>query len=121
MPPATEPSLDRVAVDLQRATEALTTALLGELPPGKLVEAQLARDEAFRALRTRIEAGESLGETGRAALRMALALDAELIALGQTLQQAIAAERRDLGRRRRTIAAHARRERGLARALTVKA
>jgi len=121
MPSDTKSSLDQAAVDLQRATEGLTAALLGEVAPDRLVGAQAARDEAFHALRTRIEAGERLGASGQAALRLVRELDVELIALGKTLQQAVVGERRDLARRRRTIAAHARRERGLARALTLKA
>ena len=121
MSSGTESSLDRAAVDLQRATEGLTAALLGEVSPERLVDAQAVRDEAFRALRTRIESGERLGETGQAMLQRVRELDVELIALGKTLQQAIQGERRDLSRRRRTIGAHARRERGTARALTVKA
>lgn len=121
MASGTESNVDQAAADLQRVTEELTTALLGDIKPEQLVAAQAARDQAFGALRGRVEAGERLGEAGQAALRMVRKLDVELIALGQTLQQAIQGERRDLARRRRTIAAHARRERERPRALTVKA
>jgi hypothetical protein len=121
MTSGTESNVDRAASDLQRVTEELATALLGDVMPGQLVAAHAARDQAFGALRARVEAGERLGEAGQEALRMVRELDVELIALGETLQQTIRGERRDLARRRRTIAAHARRERVLPRALTVKA
>lgn len=121
MSSGTESSVDRAAVDLQRSTEELTAALLGDVTPEQLVVAQAARDQAFGALRVRVEAGEMLGEAGQAALRLVRELDLELIALGKMLQQTIQGERRDLARRRRTIAAHGRRERGMPRALTLKA
>ncbi len=117
----TESVGDRAAADLQRATEALTAAMLRDMPAEQLVAAQNARDQAFEVLVGQIEAGEALGEAGQTALRTVRELDVELIALGRTLQDTIQGERRDLARRRRAIAAHARRERGMPRALTVKA
>ncbi|MHA7839753.1 MAG: hypothetical protein ACX98W_20000 [bacterium] len=114
-------SLDERIAELRGATERLCDCMASDAAPERLEAAQASRESLYLEVRRRVEAGEAPGEAGRVELRRILELDAEMIALGLSLQEAIQIERRDLARRRRAIRAHGQRERMAPRALTVKA
>ncbi|GEM_PF-6864255 len=113
---------DAEALALLDATEAIHAALFGEGEIDSLGVAYDRREVAFDALHARIEEGEppKLGPAARAAVARVRALDEEILEVGWAQATAIRDERQSLRRRRSVIQAHASRERGQPRVVTVK-
>ena len=103
------------------ATEALHDAVVAAVDPKSLDSALLRRDIAFELLRECADQETILPPAARACLDRVKALDEEMLEHGIAVVGQLRGERRSVQRRRSAIQAHAKRERGEPRLLTVKA
>ena len=114
-------SLESWAEGLLAATETIHAGFLADAPPAELAVARSERDACFAGLKAAIEAGAAPDRAVRAAVAHVRALDAEILSIGGRLIEAVRTERHALERRRAALQVHARRERPMARAITLKA
>jgi len=114
-------SLESEVLALLRATEALAERVLAGEEGEPLSLAMARRDDAFDAFQARVASGGKLDAATRAVVLRVGELDEAIIGAGRSLIGALHGERLDLLRRRSAIQAHAARERGEARLVTVKA
>lgn len=112
---------DQAVASLLEATRSLHSAVLGDREAVALDVALDWRETTFQALRRLAEPGLVPNAAARSDLSEIQSLDQEMLAHGIAEVGELRGRRQSVQRRRCAIQAHAKRERGEPRLLTVKA
>ena len=113
--------LERAAQELLEATEALHAGVTGDIGNADLDRLFERRERAFAGLRCLVGDGGESGPGFRARLARIRVLDREILELGSALVSRVRGQRQALQRRRSAVQAHASRNRGEPRLVTMKA
>lgn len=121
-----EKLIEEAATVLLSSTETLMEAVAEGAEAEVLSEVYSGREAAFEIFRAAIEGGGGpgkapLSEHARECLQRVSSFDADLIAAGTTLADALRDEKKELGQVRSAIQKHSVREREQPRLLTIKA
>ncbi len=114
-------NFDRAVHALFEATVSLHESVLGEQTAAVLDAALDRRETTYQALRAASESGIRPDAASRACLAEIKTLDAEMRTHGMAEVGALRGQRQSVQRRRSAIQAHAKRDRGEPRLVTVKA
>ena len=109
------------ARELLMATQALHEGVTGDAEGSDLDQTFEWRERAFVEFRSLAEEAAPLDPAIRGILSRVRVLDEEILGLGTTLVNRIRGQRHALQRRRTVIQAHANRDRGEPRLVTLKA
>lgn len=123
---AAEKTIDQAALVLLESTEQLFEAVAEGADADALVEVYSGREAAFAVFRDAVESAGGpqcapISERARESLQRVAFFDADLIAAGTSLVEALRGEKRDLARVRSAIKKHSVREREQPRVVTIKA